>query len=93
VKDKDKNQNRNEEKGVPRVELMHSPPVDWDLGAEGTREPKSPTKESGDEKKEEGSGTITKKQKDEFKSEESKADTTSKAWIEESDEWGNAEEE
>ena len=80
MKDKDKAQNRNEEKGVPRVELMHSPPVDWDLGAEGTKESNSPTKESGDEQKEEGSGgTITKKQKDEFKSEESKADTTSKA--------------
>jgi hypothetical protein len=76
-KNNDNNQNRSHEQMVPRVELMHSPPVDWDLGAEGTKEAEIPAESFGDEQKEEKSGTITKKQKDEFKSEESQAEGTS----------------
>ena len=77
MRNKDKDQNRSEGKGVPRVELMHSPPVDWDLGAEGKKEAQVPTQDTGEAKEEDGNGTVTKKQKDEFKSEERQAEGTS----------------
>ena len=74
VRDQAKGQNSSRGQGVPRVELIQSPPVDWDLGVEGEKEvdPSAGRAEAGEE--EGGSGTITKKQRDEFKSEQRQTD-------------------
>ena len=74
LKDQAKGQKSGRGQGVPRVELIHSPPVDWDLGAAGEKEvdTSSGGAEAGEE--EGGSGTITKKQRDEFKSEQRQTD-------------------
>jgi hypothetical protein len=44
---KDGSQSQKQE-GVPRVELTHSPPVDWDLSADGAREKEPRTAGQGD---------------------------------------------
>ena len=74
VRDQAKGQNSSRGQGVPRVGLIQSPPVDWDLGVEGEKEvdPSAGRAEAGEE--EGGSGTITKKQRDEFKSEQRQTD-------------------
>lgn len=75
--DQDKGENSSRVQGVPRVELIHSPPVDWDLGAQGEEEVATSAggAEAGEE--EEGSGTVTKKQRDEFMSEQRQSEEIS----------------
>lgn len=66
MKGQDNAQNSNRGQAVPRVELMHSPPVDWDLGAEGEEEVATSADGAGPGEKAARGGTITQKQRDEF---------------------------
>jgi len=88
IKGQDKAQSSNRGQVVPRVELIHSPPVDWDLGAEGEKEVATPAGEAEPGEKAERGGTITQKQRDEFMSEQrqteeisAKASGQSGGWV------------